>query len=92
MPTSSSPELADDPAAYVALVTGAMLDACAPYARWIDVFCEKGAFDGDQARAILTAGKAKGLSRGSTPTSCRTAPAYNWRWSWTRPAPTTAPT
>ena len=38
-----------------------MLDACAPYARWIDVFCEKGAFDGDQARAILTAGKAKGL-------------------------------
>jgi imidazolonepropionase len=38
-----------------------MLDACAPYARWIDVFCEKGAFDGDQARAILTAGKARGL-------------------------------
>ncbi|WP_330175457.1 imidazolonepropionase [Streptomyces sp. NBC_01498] len=56
-----APELADDPAAYVALVTGDMLDACAPYARWIDVFCEKGAFDGDQARAILTAGIAKGL-------------------------------
>lgn len=56
-----APELADDPAAYVDLVTGEMLDACAPYARWIDVFCEKGAFDGDQARAILTAGKAKGL-------------------------------
>ncbi|MFC8955834.1 imidazolonepropionase [Streptomyces sp. NPDC057101] len=56
-----SPDHADDPAAYVALVTGEMLDACAPYARWIDVFCEKGAFDGDQARAILTAGKAKGL-------------------------------
>jgi len=55
------PELADDPAAYVALVTGEMLDACAPHARWIDVFCEKGAFDGDQARAILTAGRAKGL-------------------------------
>ncbi|MFG2635106.1 imidazolonepropionase [Streptomyces sp. NPDC048362] len=52
---------ADDPAAYVALVTGEMLDACAPHARWIDVFCEKGAFDGDQARAVLTAGKAKGL-------------------------------
>jgi imidazolonepropionase len=50
-----------DPGAYVALVTGEMLDACAPYARWIDVFCEKGAFDGDQARAVLTAGKAKGL-------------------------------
>ncbi|MFE3251494.1 imidazolonepropionase [Streptomyces sp. NPDC059209] len=56
-----APELADDPAAYVALVTGDMLDACAPYARWVDVFCEKGAFDGDQARAILTAGRAKGL-------------------------------
>ncbi|MFD4376099.1 imidazolonepropionase [Streptomyces sp. NPDC058486] len=56
-----SPDLADDPAAYVDLVTGEMLDACAPYARWIDVFCEKGAFDGDQARAILTAGAAKGL-------------------------------
>lgn len=55
------PDLADDPAAYVALVTGEMLDACAPHARWIDVFCEKGAFDGDQARAVLTAGKAKGL-------------------------------
>ncbi|MFF3291815.1 imidazolonepropionase [Streptomyces sp. NPDC003023] len=57
-----SPDLADDPAAYVALVTGEMLDACAPHARWVDVFCEKGAFDGDQARAILTAGKAKGLT------------------------------
>ncbi|WP_406348475.1 imidazolonepropionase [Streptomyces sp. NBC_00144] len=56
-----APEYADDPAGYVDLVTGPMLDACAPYARWIDVFCEKGAFDGDQARAILTAGLAKGL-------------------------------
>ncbi|WP_406268824.1 imidazolonepropionase [Streptomyces sp. NBC_00191] len=55
------PDYADDPAGYVALVTGEMLDACAPYARWVDVFCEKGAFDGDQARTILTAGKAKGL-------------------------------
>lgn len=56
-----SPDYADDPAGYVDLVTGPMLDACAPHARWIDVFCEQGAFDGDQARAILTAGKAKGL-------------------------------
>ncbi|MFI6207148.1 imidazolonepropionase [Streptomyces sp. NPDC051041] len=55
------PEHTGDPDAYVALVTGEMLDACAPHARWIDVFCERGAFDGDQARAILTAGKAKGL-------------------------------
>ncbi|GAA0625010.1 imidazolonepropionase [Streptomyces crystallinus] len=57
-----APEYADDPAGYVALVTGEMLDACAPYARWVDVFCEKGAFDGDQARAILLAGKARGLT------------------------------
>ncbi|GAA4804639.1 imidazolonepropionase [Streptomyces ziwulingensis] len=56
-----APEYADDPAAYVDLVTGEMLDACAPHARWIDVFCERGAFDGDQARAILTAGRARGL-------------------------------
>ncbi len=46
---------------YVDLVTGPMLDACAPYARWIDVFCERGAFDGDQARAVLTAGIRAGL-------------------------------
>jgi imidazolonepropionase len=49
---------ADD---YVALVCGAMLEACAPYARWVDVFCERGAFDVDQARAVCAAGMAKGL-------------------------------
>ncbi len=48
-----APEYEDDPDAYVDLVKGEMLDACAPHARWIDVFCEKGAFDGDQTRAIL---------------------------------------
>ncbi|MFE4600157.1 imidazolonepropionase [Kitasatospora indigofera] len=57
-----APEFADDPAGYVDLVTGEMLDACAPYARWVDVFCENGAFDGDQARAVLTAGVARGLT------------------------------
>lgn len=54
-------EFKDDPAGYVALVTGEMLDACAPHAKWIDVFCDDGAFDVDQARAILTAGMARGL-------------------------------
>ncbi len=49
------------PEEYVALVTGPMLEACAPHARWIDVFCEVGAFDEDQARAILLAGRAAGL-------------------------------
>ncbi|HET6698375.1 MAG TPA: imidazolonepropionase [Nocardioidaceae bacterium] len=57
-------EYADDPAGYVDLVTGPMLDACAPHARWIDAFCEPhaaAAFDGDQARAVLEAGLARGL-------------------------------
>ena len=56
------PEHADDPASYVELVTGPMLEACAPHAKWVDVFCERGAFDADQARAILLAGRAKGLA------------------------------
>ena len=55
------PEHADDPAAYVDLVTGPMLEAAAPHARWIDAFCERGAFDADQARAVLAAGAAAGL-------------------------------
>jgi imidazolonepropionase len=49
---------ADD---YVALVCGEMLAACAPHARWIDVFCEDGAFDAEQSRAVLEAGRAAGL-------------------------------
>jgi imidazolonepropionase len=54
-------EYAADPAGYVDLVTGPMLDAAAEHARWIDVFCETGAFDADQARTILQAGRAAGL-------------------------------
>jgi imidazolonepropionase len=54
-------EFADEPAGYVELVTGGMLDACAPHAKWIDVFCDRGAFDVDQARFILNAGIARGL-------------------------------
>ncbi|MEU7739592.1 imidazolonepropionase [Nonomuraea sp. NPDC049158] len=49
---------ADD---YVRLVTGEMLRACAPYAKWVDAFCERGAFDGDQTRAVLEAGIKAGL-------------------------------
>ena len=49
------------PEEYVDLVTGPMLDAAASYARWIDAFCERGAFDADQARAVLEAGAARGL-------------------------------
>jgi imidazolonepropionase len=46
---------------YVSLVTGEMLDAVLPHSKWIDVFCDVGAFDQDQSREILKAGIAKGL-------------------------------
>jgi imidazolonepropionase len=46
---------------YVALVCGPMLAACRSHARWIDVFCETGAFDVDQSRAVLAAGADAGL-------------------------------
>jgi imidazolonepropionase len=46
---------------YVDLVRGPMLDAVAPHVRWADVFCETGAFDADQSRAVLTAAAAHGL-------------------------------
>jgi imidazolonepropionase len=57
-----APEFEADPDAYVELVTGPMLEAARPHAKWIDVFCERGAFDADQARAILRAGMAAGLA------------------------------
>jgi imidazolonepropionase len=46
---------------YVRLVTGEMLDAVAPHVRWADVFCETGAFDEDESRAVLTAAAEHGL-------------------------------
>lgn len=49
---------ADD---YVRLVCTAMLDAVAPHVRWADVFCETGAFDVDQSRAVLRAAAGRGL-------------------------------
>jgi imidazolonepropionase len=55
------PEYAGRPDDYVALVCGEMLTAALPYTRWVDVFCERGAFDGEQARAVLTAGQGAGL-------------------------------
>jgi imidazolonepropionase len=50
-----------DPEAYVELVTTTMLDASAPFAKWIDVFCDRGAFTLAQTRKILEAGITKGL-------------------------------
>lgn len=55
-------EFVDDRDGYVELVAGPMLQACAPLAAWIDVFCDRGAFDVDEARHILTAGMAAGLT------------------------------
>lgn len=50
-----------EPEQYLELVTGDMLTAAAPHATWIDAFCDRGAFDVDQARTVLQAGRAKGL-------------------------------
>ena len=55
------PEFEGDSAGYVDLVCGEMLAACAPQAKWVDVFCERGAFGADEARAVLAAGEAAGL-------------------------------
>jgi imidazolonepropionase len=55
------PEFEADPGGYVDLVCGAMLHACAPQAKWVDVFCDRGAFGPDEAEAVLAAGKAAGL-------------------------------
>lgn len=46
---------------YVDLVTGEMLAAVAPHVRWIDVFCEEGAFDIAQSERVLRAGAEAGL-------------------------------
>ena len=55
------PEYDGDRAGYLDLVCGPMLSACAPHARWVNVFCERGAFDADEASAVLAAGRAAGL-------------------------------
>lgn len=50
-----------DADAYLDEVVGPMLDGVADYANWIDVFCERGAFDETQSRRVLAAGKDRGL-------------------------------
>jgi imidazolonepropionase len=55
------PEFDGDVPGYVELVCGEMLAACAAQARWVDVFCERGAFGADEARAVLRAGESAGL-------------------------------
>jgi imidazolonepropionase len=46
---------------YVDSIVSSMLPACAPWARFVDGFCEEGAFDAAQCRAVLTAGADLGL-------------------------------
>jgi imidazolonepropionase len=46
---------------YLGLVCGEMLQAAKPYAKWVDIFCDRGAFSVAEAREILTAGIAAGL-------------------------------
>lgn len=50
-----------DRRAYLDLVTGPMLAAVAPHADYVDVFCEQGAFDLEESREVLEAGRAAGL-------------------------------
>ena len=51
--------LGSDPDEYTDLVAGKMLGSIT--AKWVDVFCDKGAFSVAQARKVLTAGIAAGL-------------------------------
>jgi imidazolonepropionase len=55
-------EFARDRDGYIALLTTTMLDACAPHAKWADVFCDRGAFSVDEARTILEIARTKGLA------------------------------
>lgn len=54
-------EYAKDSNGYLDLVCGPMLEAVRPNVRWIDVFCENGAFDDAAARRVLAAGQRVGL-------------------------------
>jgi imidazolonepropionase len=51
--------LGSDPDEYTDLVAGKMLESIT--AKWVDVFCDTGAFSVAQARKVLTAGIAAGL-------------------------------
>jgi imidazolonepropionase len=56
------PEFASNRDGYLDLLTTTMLNACAPHAKWADVFCDRGAFSVDEARTILLRARDKGLS------------------------------
>ncbi len=46
---------------YLALLVEEMLPACAPYARYIDVFCDRGAFTPSETGRVLETGRRHGL-------------------------------
>ena len=52
-------EFKEDPDAYVALIIDSIIPASS--AKWIDVFCDQGAFSPEQSEAILRAGIAQGM-------------------------------
>jgi imidazolonepropionase len=58
---SIPPEFAGRSDDYVHIVCNEMLAQVGPQAKWIDAFCEKGAFDADQCREVLRAGISAGL-------------------------------
>ena len=76
---------------YVDLVCTTMLERCAPVSKWIDVFCERGAFDEDQSRAVLAAGAAAGLGGRVHANQLGPGPGRGSRSTWVPPRPTTAP-
>lgn len=51
----------EDRSDYIGLVTGQMLEGAKGYAKWIDVFCDAGAFTVSESRQILEAGIKAGL-------------------------------
>lgn len=55
------PEFKEEPERYVDLVVDEIIPAATSKAKWIDVFCETGAFTEDQTRRIIEAGKAVGM-------------------------------
>ena len=60
-PRRARPSTTTGPTITSRTIVTRMLPACAPLARFADAFCETGAFDADQCRAVLTAAAARGL-------------------------------
>ena len=56
------PEFASNRDGYLDVLTTTMLEACAPHAKWADVFCDRGAFSVDEARTILSRARERGLA------------------------------